>query len=72
MDLCMVADGTYDGYWERALHAWDTVAASAIVLGAGGTVTSLDGGPPDYHAGNVVASNGLVQAALLAALAGSG
>jgi myo-inositol-1(or 4)-monophosphatase len=71
MDLCMVADGTYDGYWERALHAWDTVAASAIVLGAGGIVTSLDGGAPDYHAGNVVASNRLVQAALLAVLAGS-
>jgi myo-inositol-1(or 4)-monophosphatase len=70
IDLCMVADGTYDGYWERALHAWDTAAASAIVLGAGGTVTALDGGAPNYHVGHVVASNGLVQAALLAVLAG--
>jgi myo-inositol-1(or 4)-monophosphatase len=72
MDLCMVADGTYDGYWERALHAWDTVAASAVVLGAGGTVTSLGGGAPDYHVGHVVASNGLVHAALVGVLAASG
>jgi myo-inositol-1(or 4)-monophosphatase len=72
MDLCMVADGTYDGYWERALHAWDTVAASAVVLAAGGTVTALDGGTPDYHVGHVVASNGLLHAALVGVLAASG
>jgi len=69
IDLCMVADGTYDGYWERSLHVWDTVAATAIVRGAGGMVTSLDGGPPDHHAGHVVASNRLVHRALLAAIA---
>ncbi len=69
MDLCLVADGTYDAYWERSLHAWDTVAASAVVLGAGGVVTALDGGTPDYHIGHVVASNGLVHQPLLALLA---
>ena len=36
MDLCLVADGTYDAYWERRLHAWDVVAGSALVLAAGG------------------------------------
>jgi myo-inositol-1(or 4)-monophosphatase len=69
MDLCLVADGTYDAYWERSLHAWDTVGASAVVLGAGGVVTALDGGPPDHHVGHIVASNGLVHDALLALLA---
>jgi myo-inositol-1(or 4)-monophosphatase len=69
MDLCLVADGTYDAYWERSLHAWDTVAASAIVLGAGGVISALDGGAPDYHIGHVVASNGLLHTALLEVLA---
>lgn len=68
MDLCMVADGTYDGYWERRLHAWDTVAASAVVLAAGGRVTSLSGGAPDYHIGYIAASNGLVHDELLRAI----
>ena len=69
IDLCMVADGTYDAYWERSLHVWDTVAASAIVLGAGGEVTALDGSAPDYHVGHVLASNGLLHRPLLARLA---
>ncbi len=68
IDLCMVADGTYDAYWERSLHVWDAAAASAIVLGAGGAITALDGGPPDYHVGNLVASNGLLHRALLETL----
>jgi myo-inositol-1(or 4)-monophosphatase len=70
MDLCMVADGTYDGYWERSLRTWDVAGGSAIVLGAGGRITSLDGGPPDYHGGRVVASNGLLHEELLATING--
>ncbi len=70
MDLAMVADGTYDGYWERRLHSWDMVAASAVLLGAGGTITSLDGGAPSYHAGYIAATNGRIHADLLAAIRG--
>jgi len=70
VDLCFVADGTYDGYWERRLHVWDSAAASAVVIAAGGVVTALDGGPPDHHVGNLVASNGLVHRALLGAVGG--
>ncbi|WP_438016169.1 inositol monophosphatase family protein [Sorangium sp. So ce315] len=69
IDLCMVADGTYDAYWERRLHAWDVAAGSAIVRGAGGVITSLDGRAPDYHTGNIVASNGLVHAPIVALFA---
>ncbi len=68
IDLCMVADGTYEAFWERRLHVWDTVAGAAIVLAAGGQVTSLTGGAPDYHVGHVAASNGLVHEQLLHAV----
>lgn len=68
IDLCMVADGTYDAYWERRLHAWDTVAGSAIVTAAGGVVTALDGGPPNHHVGHVIASNGLLHRAMVSVL----
>ena len=58
LDLCFVACGWLDGYWERALHPWDLVAGAAIVLGAGGRVTDLDGGPFDGETGRILASNG--------------
>ncbi|HMA93960.1 MAG TPA: inositol monophosphatase family protein [Polyangiaceae bacterium] len=66
IDLCFVADGTYDGYWERALHAWDVAAGAAIVLAAGGALTSLDGGAPRYEIGHVLASNQILHGDLLA------
>ena len=65
IDLCFVADGTYDGYWERALHAWDVVAGAAIVLAAGGQVTALDGVPARLAQGHLIASNRLLHGALL-------
>lgn len=68
IDLCFVADGTYDGYWERSLHAWDLVAGAAIVLAAGGQVTALDGTEARLCAGNVVATNGRIHASLLGLL----
>ena len=71
LDLSLVADGTYEAYWERRLHAWDTMAASAIALAAGARITSLDGGRPDYHKGRLIASNGLVHEALRLLVLGS-
>ncbi|EYF03643.1 inositol monophosphatase family protein [Chondromyces apiculatus] len=71
IDLCMVADGTYDGYWERKLHVWDVAAGAAIVRAAGGTITALDGGAPRWHVGHLVASNGHLHAELLRVLAAS-
>jgi len=66
LDLCLVADGTYDGYWERSLHSWDLVAGAAIVLSAGGKLTDLQGNPPDLCSGDLVATNGRIHGALLA------
>lgn len=68
LDLCLVADGTYDGYWERSLHSWDLVAGAAIVLAAGGKLTDLDGNAPDLNRGNLVATNARLHAALLGLL----
>jgi myo-inositol-1(or 4)-monophosphatase len=64
LDLCFVACGWLDGTWQRSVHPWDTVGGAAIVLGAGGTITNLDGTVFDPLSGGVVASNGLIQSAL--------
>ncbi len=68
IDLCFVADGTYDGYWERKLRPWDLAAGAAIVLGAGGRLTSFDGRSPDLLQGHLVATNGKIHDALVRAL----
>ena len=65
IDLCLVADGTYDAYWERRLNAWDVMAGSALVLAAGGMLSALDGTRPDLSVGHLLASNGLVHGDLL-------
>jgi myo-inositol-1(or 4)-monophosphatase len=66
LDMCLVADGTYDAYWERRLNAWDIAAGAAIVGAAGGRISALDGGPVDLHVGQIIASNGRVHDALQA------
>lgn len=68
LDMCFVADGTYEGFWERKLHTWDVCAASALVLAAGGRVTALDGGPVKYHAGHICASNAKIHDDLVKAI----
>jgi myo-inositol-1(or 4)-monophosphatase len=68
IDMCMVADGTYDGYWERKLKPWDWAGGSAIVVAAGGTVTGFDGEAAKLAKGYVVATNGKLHGALLATL----
>lgn len=70
MDICLVADGTYDGYWERSLHPWDTVAASAILMAARGKVSTLSNAPADHHAGHILATNGRIHAELAGILNG--
>lgn len=65
IDCCLVADGTYDGYWERSLHIWDLAAGCALALGAGARLTSLSGGAPDLNVGNIVLSNGLIHDAIV-------
>jgi myo-inositol-1(or 4)-monophosphatase len=65
LDLCYVAAGRLDAYWELKLHPWDVAAGFLIVEEAGGKVTDFGGGPPDASGHEVVSSNGLLHAALL-------
>jgi len=68
IDACLVADGTYDGYWERKVNPYDVAAGSAVVLGAGGRVTDFHGGAGFLERGRIVATNGRVHDALLGEL----
>ncbi len=71
VDLCWVAAGAADGYFEGSIYIWDVAAAKVIIEGAGGTfevMRRLD----QPHQLQVVASNGHIHAALKACLAGAG
>ncbi len=69
LDLCYVAAGRIDGFWEQHLKAWDMAAGALIVEEAGGRVTLLDGSPFDVRRGAIVASNGHLHAAMLEVIA---
>jgi myo-inositol-1(or 4)-monophosphatase len=69
LDLCLVASGALDGYWERHLKAWDVAAGALIVEEAGGRVTDTRGGPFVATAGDVVASNGAIHDMIVSELA---
>jgi myo-inositol-1(or 4)-monophosphatase len=68
LDLCYVAAGRLDGYWEVALQPWDKAAGILIVQEAGGTVTDFRGNPPDIFEPNTLSSNGVIHAQMLAVL----
>lgn len=57
LDLCYVACGRFDGYWEMDLHPWDTAAGFLIVEEAGGMITKCDGSPYSPYEKNILASN---------------
>jgi myo-inositol-1(or 4)-monophosphatase len=66
LDLCNVACGRFDGFWEFNLNPWDTAAGVLIVEEAGGRVTNFSGGPFRLDSRETLASNGLVHDALIA------
>lgn len=71
LDICYVAAGRFDAFWEDHLFPWDAAAGVLMVVEAGGTVSDFDGGPPDLFKGDLVASNGHLHRAMLAGLAAS-
>jgi myo-inositol-1(or 4)-monophosphatase len=66
LDLCSVAAGRLDGFWEFNLNPWDTAAGILIAEEAGARVTRFDGSPFQIDSRETLASNGLVHEALLA------
>ena len=66
LDLCYVACGRFDGFWEFNLNPWDTAAGVLIVEEAGGRVTNFSGNLFELTSRETVASNGLVHDSLLA------
>jgi myo-inositol-1(or 4)-monophosphatase len=64
LDLCYVAAGVYDGYWELYLAPYDVAAGAVLVREAGGLVTDLRGGTDWLFGGSVLATNGLLHEAL--------
>ncbi len=65
MDLCNLACGRFDGFWEFKLNPWDTAAASLIVKEAGGTVTDFSGNPYSIYKPEILATNGKIYAEML-------
>jgi myo-inositol-1(or 4)-monophosphatase len=65
LDLCCVASGRFDGFWEFNLNPWDTAAGVLLVEEAGGSVSDFKGGPFQLNSRETLASNGLVHQALL-------
>jgi myo-inositol-1(or 4)-monophosphatase len=65
LDLCYVACGRIDGFFEYKLNAWDCAAAILVIEEAGGQVSNFSGSRYDYADKKLVASNGLIQAAML-------
>jgi myo-inositol-1(or 4)-monophosphatase len=57
LDLCHVASGFFDGFWELSLQPWDIAAGALIVREAGGVVTTLEGDPDVVATGSVLAGN---------------
>ena len=65
LDLCYVAAGRFEGFWEQHLKPWDVCAGALIVEEAGGRITGTDGSPFETAAAHLVASNGRVHDAML-------
>ena len=64
LDLCYVASGRLDGYYERGSYAWDVAAGTLMVEEAGGKITNYRGGTLDLGGREVVASNGALHPAM--------
>ena len=65
MDLCYVASGKLDGFWELKLSPWDVAAGVLILKEAGGKITDYDGKPYNVYKSEIVATNGFIHKELI-------
>jgi myo-inositol-1(or 4)-monophosphatase len=68
LNLCYIAAGRLDGYWERGIQPWDVAAGALMVIEAGGMTTDLRGGDFRSDDREILASNGLLHEQLLAVI----
>jgi myo-inositol-1(or 4)-monophosphatase len=68
LDLCYIAQGRSDGFWEMDLHPWDTAAGLVILEEAGGRLTDFAGNPFSIYGKQIVASNGAIHEEMVAVL----
>ncbi|HXF06587.1 MAG TPA: inositol monophosphatase family protein [Blastocatellia bacterium] len=68
LDLCYLACGRFDGFWEQGLAPWDMAAGFLIVEEAGGRVTTFDGGPFTIYKPEMLATNGLIHQEMMEVL----
>lgn len=68
LDLCYVACGRLDGFWELYLQPWDTAAGRIILEEAGGKVTNFKGTPFSIHMKEILASNGRLHGEMMGVL----
>ncbi|MCC7343459.1 MAG: inositol monophosphatase [Deltaproteobacteria bacterium] len=71
IDLCYVADGRFDGFWELNLFPWDVAAGFLMIQEAGGRVSDFRGNPFDIYSKEILASNGRLHEAMVEVLAGA-
>ncbi len=69
LDVCYVAAGRMEGFWERGLGPWDIAAGALLVEEAGGRLSDLNGGPFVLRTGRLLASNGRVHDEMLGTIA---
>ena len=68
LDLCYVAAGRFDGFWEQRLFPWDLAAGALMIEEAGGRVTGFSGEMFDPRDGAIVASNGPLHSQMLSVI----
>jgi len=70
LNLCYLAMGRFDGFWESHLSPWDMAAGTLIVREAGGRVTDYTGGPLDLDGKKILGSNGLLHQEMMDVIEG--
>jgi myo-inositol-1(or 4)-monophosphatase len=68
IDMCCIASGRMDGFWEHGLNPWDAAAGWIIVEEAGGRVTRMDGSPYTTYAASLLCTNAKIHEEMLAVL----
>jgi myo-inositol-1(or 4)-monophosphatase len=68
IDMCYVAAGRFDGFWESDLKPWDTAAGTVIVKEAGGKLSTYEGSPYDPYQKSIVAANPYIHDSMIKVL----